>query len=306
MAGVPPTNPDKETSNKPTAKNDVAYADKITENVIDTFPHITPTQLLNIIRKGLVALTNSNTPTVQPPQPISRNDTADTETPKKVAITFDPTKVVMMNSTKINQSTKMAPKDEWIYELINDMYVRNGYVYLFANGEIVYGKDCKKYLVMRREFYESHWRIHAGPPYHTSKVAAWKNTEKNRRGIKNPHKNKTNTAFIGIYGLKNKKMLNTTHPMIATLSSNITEVDVPKDNHTTNITITIYVNNPNEQPITQSLARTLYCEGVLQLNKQVTLKHNMDLLLKYGFIDPNAEYEIKLVGNSLHDKIYIK
>ena len=46
---------------------------------------------------------------MQPSKPISKNGTADTDTPKKVTIMFDPKKVVMINSADSNQSTKKAP-----------------------------------------------------------------------------------------------------------------------------------------------------------------------------------------------------
>ena len=149
MAGVSPTNPAKDTSNKPTAKNDVADTINATETVIETFPRTPPSQLPTITSKELVALTNSNPPTVQPPKLIANNDTADTDTHKKFTITFDPTKVVMVNAANINQSTNNALKDEWGYELLNDMYVQIGYVELSTNGNTVYCKDCKKYPVMR-------------------------------------------------------------------------------------------------------------------------------------------------------------
>ena len=84
----------------------------------------------------------------------------------------------MMNSSKINQSTKKALKDEWRYELLNDMYVKSGYVELSENGKTVYCKCCKKYIAVRKLFDERYWRINSRSPYHTYNVASWKNTEK--------------------------------------------------------------------------------------------------------------------------------
>ena len=103
-----------------------------------------------------MAIDNSNTPNMQPQKPTAKNDTVDTDTPQTFTITFDPTKLIMIHAFKSNQTTKKAPKDKWGYNLLNDMYVKSGYGELSDNGNTVYYKYCKKYLVMRRVFNEIH------------------------------------------------------------------------------------------------------------------------------------------------------
>ena len=64
MSGIPPTNPAKKTSNKKTATIYVTDAANGIETGIDTLPRNTPPQLTHTTSKQLVALTNSNPPTV--------------------------------------------------------------------------------------------------------------------------------------------------------------------------------------------------------------------------------------------------
>ena len=152
MKGLHPTNTANDTWYKPTARNYVADAANITETVITTLLHTTQSQLLNKTSKELVALTNSNPPTVQPPKYMAKNNTADTNTPQKFTITFDPTKVFMMNTSKRNQTTKKDTKEKWSYELLNDMYTRSGYIELYANIKTVYWKYCNESIVTRQAF----------------------------------------------------------------------------------------------------------------------------------------------------------
>ena len=106
MVRVLPTNNVKDTSNKQTENNVVSDVANITETGIDILPLTTPQQLPNTTSIKLVSLTNYNPPTIQPPKIITRNDTADNDTTKNVTITFDTTKVIIMNDAKINQSLK--------------------------------------------------------------------------------------------------------------------------------------------------------------------------------------------------------
>ena len=113
-------------------------------------------------------------------------------------------------------------------------------------------------------------------------------------------------TLIGIYGFKKDTTSNPTHPMISAPDTTLIKFYTPNDKHITNSTIQVYVDTPNEQPRNKSLSREIRCEVVLPLNKKYTMKQNLDLFLKYVCINPNAEYEIKLVGNYVHDHLHSK
>ena len=173
------------------------------------------------------------------------------------------------------------------------------------NDKTVYCSDCNKSLVMKLSFDERHWIIHAGSPSHHFKLAARKDIDKKTRiDNENPQKNKTQMTQIELYGFKKEKMSKLTHLKISTHNTTLIEVDAKNDNRMTNSTIQIDVDTPNDQPRIECLALTICCKGFLLLNKKVTLKQNMDLIIKYVFIDPSAEHENKLVVNYVHANLY--
>ena len=94
--------------------------------------------------------------------------------------------------------------------------------------------------------------------------------------------------------------------MIVTPNTSLIKVYDPNYKHITNSDIPIGVETPSYKPRTKLLAHTLCCEEFIPLKNNFKLKHNLYLLLNYGCIDLNAEYKVKLVGNSVHANLFSK